>query len=869
MNFLRCLTLSIEYSYSTEYDVKKIITGFFMSKFNYWIFLLFSHSLHALTTLNVSLGTDNDPGGFGDPGDLRYCLNSMNQDLNTTPDDYQIHFDFPMTIQLNGILPLINNSSNPVTITIGNPGSIPTVTIDGNSGAYSGFFIPMGNVTIQNMIFQNLSSKGGNGGDGISGGGGGLGAGGAIYLPQAFLNGSYPSVTLLNVLVNNCSAVGGNGGNYITVSSTGDEGAGGGGGFSGNGGSITTVGNTGGAGGGGFGGNGGNVTLSTVDPLGGGGSGGGGLGSRATIGTPTNLGHGGNDNDNGQNGSADGLTITAGAGGGGYSGGTHAGGGGGGNAVGGFTFSGGGGGGSAGSDGVQPMGNIPPGGSTTPSGGNGGDGGGGGGGGIVTTSSSNGVDGQAGTGGYGGGGGGGAGTGSFDISYAVQGGTGGIGGGGGGGGVNQSGLTPAEGGNSLGGGGGGGGGPSNGVTATEGTDIGNLGGGSGGEGSSTYGFGFGGGGGGGGSGLGGAIFVDSNLNLTVKALPGLPTNFNTPNNTTQAGVHGTGGGGGTDGFDGSALGNSIFLRAGSSLTFLANNVEDLLILGTEVSFVDDTDFGGGGTTVQVSGNGTVIYNGSTQYQGGIRINNAIFKVNGLIDTASISVCRNIGFSPQRGILCGTGTLSGNVFVNSGTIYPDAGGTLTLGSLILNPADQINNTLGSLVQIIINSLSTTSLVAVTGPATLAGTLEMTIDPNAQTGQYTILTSSAITGTFDSVVFTGPTPSYSLTYHPTSLVFEFLGYPDPVEPPSNLQGQQKKNDFGLVYELYNRLSWAFSPSLDVSGYYVYRDGEKIATVGATTNSYQDNNRKKGVSYTYAVTAFNSSGVESAPVNVTIQP
>ena len=76
----------------------------------------------------------------------------MNQGLNTTPDDYEIVFAFPMTIQLNGILPIINNSSNPVTITIGNSGSTPTVTIDGNSGAYSGFFIPMGNVTIQNMI---------------------------------------------------------------------------------------------------------------------------------------------------------------------------------------------------------------------------------------------------------------------------------------------------------------------------------------------------------------------------------------------------------------------------------------------------------------------------------------------------------------------------------------------------------------------------------------------------------------------------------------------------------------------------------------------------------------------------------------------
>ena len=153
----------------------------------------------------------------------------MNENLNAIPDDYAIVFASPMTIQLNGILPIINNSSNPVNITLGNPGSTPTVTIDGNNGSFSGFFIPMGNVTIQNMIFQNLTAKGGNGGDGISGGGGGMGAGGAIYTPQTFLNGSFPEITLMNVSINNCSAVGGNGGNFS--GSSGNEGGGAGGGM--------------------------------------------------------------------------------------------------------------------------------------------------------------------------------------------------------------------------------------------------------------------------------------------------------------------------------------------------------------------------------------------------------------------------------------------------------------------------------------------------------------------------------------------------------------------------------------------------------------------------------------------------------------
>ena len=835
-----------------------------MFKYKYWIFLFTAHTLCALTTLHVTISSDNNPGGIGDIGDLRYCLNSMNQGLNTTPDDYAIVFDFPMTILLNGILPIINNSSNPVNITIGNTGSTPTVTIDGNSGAYSGFFIPIGNVTVQNMIFQNLAARGGNGGDGISGGGGGMGAGGAIYAPQFFLNGSNPSIILSNVSINNCSAVGGNGGSYLGVSSTGDEGGGGGGGFGGNGGSITTTGSTGGAGGGGFGGNGGSVTLST-DLLGGGGGGGGGIGSRATLGTITNLGNGGSDQDVGLDGNGYGL-VTAGSGGGGYIGGNNAGGGGGGDSSGGQP-GGGGGGSSGGSNGSQPQGNLAPGGSAVPSGGNGVDGGGGGGGGVVTTSSTNFIDGQAGTGGYAGGGGGGAGTGASDTDYTVQGGSGGIGGGGGGGGVDQSGTTPAQGGNSLGGGGGAGGGPSNSSAASGGTDIGNLGGGSGGTGADSYGSGFGGGGGGGGSGLGGAIFIDSGLNFTVQAFSGIPTIFNTTNNTTQAGTHGTGGPGGSDGLDGSSLGNSIFLRTGSSLTFIANDVDDILTLGDQVSFIDDTVFGTGGTSIFVRGNGTIVYDGTTDYQGTIMINNANFKVNGLIDTASILVCRNISFSSQRGMLSGTGTLTGSVYVNSGTISPDTGGTLTLGSLTLNPADLINNTLGSLVSIEIDS-NGTSLVSVTGPASLAGTLEIDLDPSALPGTYTILTSSAITGTFDSVTFAGATPNYSLSYlpigSPTFVQFDFLGY---LQSPSNFQGEQKKNNFGFQYELYNQLTWTLSSSSQTVSYFIYRDDIKIATVDASTDSYQDHNRPQDVSFVYSLVAVDSNGNMSSPVTITV--
>lgn len=848
--------------------------------FKYWICLFSSScSLYALTTLNVTLSSDNNPGGLGQKGDLRHCLNSMNEGLNTSPDDYEILFAYPMTIQLNGNLPIINNSSNAVNITIGNSGSIPTVTIDGNNGTYSGFFIPIGNVTIQNIIFQNLTSKGGDGGNGISGGGGGMGAGGAIYASQFFLNGSNPSISLINVWIENCSAVGGNGGSYTNLesSATGNEGGGGGGGFGGNGGSILIPGATGGGGGGGFGGNGGSVTLTAEN--GGGGGGGGGIGSRVTIGSPVNLGHGGSDQEVGLDGNGYGLAITAGSGAAGNTGGSYAGGGGGGAFLGEFiSAGGGGGGGSAGLNGIQPQGNIAPASDSVPSGGNGGDGGGGGGGSVVTISSTSIVDGRAGNGGYGGGGGGGAGAGAYDAAYIVQGGSGGVGGGGGGGGANRSGLISAEGGNSLGGGGGGGGGPSQraggwfskGLKSSGGLDLGKLGGGSGGSGADYFGPSYGGGGGGGGSGLGGAIFVDSGLNFNIQSFPEIPTTFNTPNNTTKAGNPGTGSIEASNGKAGSALGNSIFLRTGSSLTFMAENENDLLILGEQVAFIDDTSFGAGGTKVFVKGNGTVIYNGITDYEGTVIINNANFKVNGQINKASVFVGRNLGFSSQRGTLSGSGTINGDVYVNSGIISPENAEILNLGNLILNSADPLNDTLESVVHIKIDECNTSSKVNVTGAASLAGVLEIDLDPNAQPGSYTILTSAGITNAFDSVTFTGPIPRYSLSYlpleSPTFVQFDLIGY---LEPVSNLKGDQKKNNFGFAYEIYNELTWTPSLSHEIVGYFIYRDRKKIAALDAQTYIYEDHNRKKGVSYSYAITGFNSEGTESSPVNIVITP
>jgi DNA-binding beta-propeller fold protein YncE len=90
-----------------------------------------------------------------------------------------------------------------------------------------------------------------------------------------------------------------------------------------------------------------------------------------------------------------------------------------------------------------------------------------------------------------------------------------------------------------------------------------------------------------------------------------------------------------------------------------------------------------------------------------------------------------------------------------------------------------------------------------------------------------------------------------------------------PSLNLRsfiGVQKKNDFGLVFELFNHLQWN-ELSANAAGFYIYRDGVIIATLGGTVRQYDDHNIEPGVSHTYTITAFDFTGSESLPSTVVV--
>ncbi len=192
--------------------------------------LLPSFSLIATTlTVNVNGDANIATGGTfaGSAGDLRGVINHIN---TSPPDTYDIVFALSNnTISIGAMLPLLNvNSANTLNIN-GNNGGVP-VTINGG-GAWRGLFIRQGSVALQNMIIQNVTSVGG------SGAAGGMGAGAALMVDTATVTLSNVSMNSATV-IGGQQQVGAGGGGGLGIGSTGSSSAiaslSGGAGFGGN-----------------------------------------------------------------------------------------------------------------------------------------------------------------------------------------------------------------------------------------------------------------------------------------------------------------------------------------------------------------------------------------------------------------------------------------------------------------------------------------------------------------------------------------------------------------------------------------------------------------------------------------------------------
>ncbi|MCW8449775.1 hypothetical protein [Legionella quinlivanii] len=249
--------------------------------------------------------------------------------------------------------------------------------------------------------------------------------------------------------------------------------------------------------------------------------------------------------------------------------------------------------------------------------------------------------------------------------------------------------------------------------------------------------------GGGGSGLGGAIFIQSNSTLTIIDAQQIA------NNSAIAGIGGSSTNESDPGYippgDGAAMGHDIFVREQGTIIF---NLSNSLAIATPI----EGDQSNGPNTsggLQKLGNGILTLNGANTYSGLTAVGAGTLNLNGSVIGNTV-----IG---SGGRLSGNATVLGNL------------ASLGTGSIIHNDI----------------TAATKSLITVAGTASLAGILEINLAPDAQPGQYILLTSSGITGAFSSVRFSGGTPNYSLSYlpagAPTYVQFNFLGYPSPPPPP----------------------------------------------------------------------------------------
>lgn len=91
--------------------------------------------------------------------------------------------------------------------------------------------------------------------------------------------------------------------------------------------------------------------------------------------------------------------------------------------------------------------------------------------------------------------------------------------------------------------------------------------------------------------------------------------------------------------------------------------------------------------------------------------------------------------------------------------------------------------------------------------------------------------------------------------------------PLNDVTNLVGVQLENDFALIFEFYDRLTWQSSTSPGVTGYHIYQDGVLAATLPNTAIEAEFHDQVKDKPVTYTVKAFNAQGQESPGASVTV--
>lgn len=139
-----------------------------------------------------------------------------------------------------------------------------------------------------------------------------------------------------------------------------------------------------------------------------------------------------------------------------------------------------------------------------------------------------------------------------------------------------------------------------------------------------------------------------------------------------------------------------------------------------------------------------------------------------------------------------------------------------------------------------------------------TFEVSLASNLQCCKCDVRTSAAL--------------SKRLVGEQTILQSNFFYY---IRKPADLCGEQFKDRFLLQETLVNKIIWSrgCAPEVPIIEYRVYRDKaltKRVATVRAGQKLiFVDENRKRGVTYTYYVVAIDANHNQSSPASIRVKP
>jgi outer membrane autotransporter protein len=183
--------------------------------------------------------------------------------------------------------------------------------------------------------------------------------------------------------------------------------------------------------------------------------------------------------------------------------------------------------------------------------------------------------------------------------------------------------------------------------------------------------------------------------------------------------------------DASGSGQLAFANAGA-IALSGAGARTLTLTGSNTganTFAPAIGDNGGPTSLVKTGSGEWVLTGVETYSGTTSVNAGALLISGTLTASPVAV-------GSGGTLRGIGTIAGLVAVaNGGAIAPgDAPGTLTVGTLTLNPTSVLNYELGT-----VNTVGgpTNDLLNVNGALTLDGTLNVTDAGGFTTGSYRLI------------------------------------------------------------------------------------------------------------------------------------